>query len=187
MQLCHGSGLIHLLECVPIVACCRTLEYFHILGFCLNDSDWIWSFFKCLVSDCYQVMFQTSSVTPIAFQAPETSRGNVLQSSGQPISNDSPPASYWKNIIENLDGFLDILKQNFVCSLHFLQNLLKIVIFVLMHVDSLLLFQVPPILCQKMFIQIYSYINMQLFNRYQLLLSQLEYFIAVAINSTYEF
>ncbi|KAA8527842.1 hypothetical protein F0562_035289 [Nyssa sinensis] len=68
-------------------------------------------------------------------QAARTSGGNVLQASGQ-LSGSTPPASHWQGIIESLNGLLSTLKNNFV----------------------------PPILCQKIFAQIFSYINVQVFN-----------------------
>ncbi|PON94902.1 Myosin [Trema orientale] len=68
-------------------------------------------------------------------QAPRTSRGNVLKSSGGSNGN-SPPASPWGGIIDNLNGLLCTLQENFV----------------------------PPVLAQKIFSQIFTYINVQLFN-----------------------
>jgi myosin-5 len=68
-------------------------------------------------------------------QAPRTSRGSVLKSSGRSSSN-SPQASPWNSIIDSLNGLLCTLKENFV----------------------------PPVFVQKIFSQIFSYINVQLFN-----------------------
>ncbi|KAA8548908.1 hypothetical protein F0562_000592 [Nyssa sinensis] len=76
-----------------------------------------------------------SSLISSCIQAPRTSRGNVLRASGR-SSGNSPPASHWKSIIESLNGLLSTLKENFV----------------------------PPILCQRIFAQIFSYTNVQLFN-----------------------
>lgn len=50
--------------------------------------------------------------------------------------SSTPPPSHWQNIIECLHGLLSTLKEHFL----------------------------SPILCQKMFTQIFSYINVQLFN-----------------------
>ncbi|KAM3708426.1 hypothetical protein ACB098_02G097000 [Castanea mollissima] len=68
-------------------------------------------------------------------QAPRMSRGSVLKSSGRSNSN-SPHASPWHLIIDSLNRLLCTLKENFV----------------------------PPVFVQKMFSQIFSYINVQLFN-----------------------
>ncbi|KAF7142637.1 hypothetical protein RHSIM_Rhsim05G0111100 [Rhododendron simsii] len=68
-------------------------------------------------------------------QAPRASKGNALRSSGRSFGN-SPSASHWRSIVQSLNGLLSILKENFV----------------------------PPILCQKMFTQIFCYINVQIFN-----------------------
>ncbi|KAK3026388.1 hypothetical protein RJ639_042598, partial [Escallonia herrerae] len=62
-------------------------------------------------------------------------KGNALRSSGRSFRG-SPPASHWLSIIECLNGLLSILKENFV----------------------------PPVLVQKIFTQIFAYINVQLFN-----------------------
>ncbi|KAG8658490.1 hypothetical protein MANES_03G155500v8 [Manihot esculenta] len=50
--------------------------------------------------------------------------------------SESAPADYWKKIVETLDGMLNIFQENFV----------------------------SPILVQKIFTQIFSHINVQLFN-----------------------
>ncbi|XP_024031293.1 myosin-6 isoform X1 [Morus notabilis] len=68
-------------------------------------------------------------------QAPRTSRGNILKSSGG-RNGSSPQANSWFSIIDNLNGLLCTLKENFV----------------------------PPVLVQKIFTQTFSYINVQLFN-----------------------
>ncbi|KAL6998846.1 Myosin-6 [Sarracenia purpurea var. burkii] len=72
-------------------------------------------------------------------QAPKSSRANVLRSSGQSFGKSST-TNHWKSIVESLNGLLNILKENCV----------------------------PAILCQKMFTQIFSYINVQLFNSFLL-------------------
>ncbi|KAK9288816.1 hypothetical protein L1049_017281 [Liquidambar formosana] len=76
-----------------------------------------------------------SSLLSSCIQAPRTSRGSVLKTSGRSFGNN-PPASHWQSIIEGLNGLLCTLKENFV----------------------------PPVLVQKIFTQIFSYINVQLFN-----------------------
>ncbi|KAL6954496.1 hypothetical protein U1Q18_048534 [Sarracenia purpurea var. burkii] len=72
-------------------------------------------------------------------QAPKSSRANVLRSSGQSFGKSST-TNHWKSIVESLNGLLNILKENCV----------------------------PAILCQKMFTQTFSYINVQLFNSFLL-------------------
>ncbi|KAL3506296.1 hypothetical protein ACH5RR_031678, partial [Cinchona calisaya] len=76
-----------------------------------------------------------SSLISSCIQAPRTSRGNSLLSSGRSFSGSSP-ARHWQGIIDSLNGLLSTLKENFV----------------------------PPLLAQKIFVQIFSYINVQLFN-----------------------
>ncbi|KAF9616100.1 hypothetical protein IFM89_028566 [Coptis chinensis] len=59
----------------------------------------------------------------------------TLRGSGRSSGNNSP-TGYWRTIIESLHSLLSILKQNFV----------------------------PPVLIRKIFTQIFSYINVELFN-----------------------
>lgn len=76
-------------------------------------------------------------LTPLlasCIQAPRTSKGSVMRS-GRSFGNNTA-ASHWQSIIECLNTLLSTLKGNFV----------------------------PPILVQKIFTQVFSYINVQLFN-----------------------
>uniref|UniRef100_A0A5B6YR02 Putative Myosin 2 isoform 1 n=1 Tax=Davidia involucrata TaxID=16924 RepID=A0A5B6YR02_DAVIN len=77
---------------------------------------------------------ELASLLSLCIQAPRTSKGSVLRS-GRSFGKDSP-ANHWHSIIECLKTLLSTLKENFV----------------------------PPILVQKIFTQIFSYINVQLFN-----------------------
>ncbi|XP_026435755.1 myosin-6-like [Papaver somniferum] len=69
-------------------------------------------------------------------QAPRTSRGNVLRATSRSFGNKDSPTSHWQGIIDSLNTLLVTLQENFV----------------------------PPVLVQKIFTQIFSYINVQLFN-----------------------
>ncbi|KAL8143036.1 hypothetical protein V2J09_016068 [Rumex salicifolius] len=76
-------------------------------------------------------------LTPLlasCIQAPRTSKGGMHRS-GRSFGKDAA-ISHWQSIIESLNSLLKTLKENFV----------------------------PAILCQKIFTQIFSYINVQLFN-----------------------
>uniref|UniRef100_A0A5B6YSU4 Putative Myosin 2 isoform 2 n=1 Tax=Davidia involucrata TaxID=16924 RepID=A0A5B6YSU4_DAVIN len=77
---------------------------------------------------------ELASLLSLCIQAPRTSKGSVLRS-GRSFGKDSP-SNYWQSIIECLNALLSTLKEKFV----------------------------PPILVQKIFTQIFSYINVQLFN-----------------------
>ncbi|XP_031262812.1 myosin-6-like [Pistacia vera] len=68
-------------------------------------------------------------------QAPRMSKGTSIRSSVQSFSN-GPASSPWSSIIESLNGLLATLKENFV----------------------------PQVLVQKIFTQVFSYIDVQLFN-----------------------
>ncbi|KAL5706011.1 Myosin-6 [Ranunculus cassubicifolius] len=70
-------------------------------------------------------------------QAPRTSRGTALRASGRSFgNNNNAPTNHWRTIIDSLNSFLNTLQENFV----------------------------PQVLVQKIFCQIFSYINVQLFN-----------------------
>ncbi|KAJ0034037.1 hypothetical protein Pint_25217 [Pistacia integerrima] len=68
-------------------------------------------------------------------QAPRMSKGTSIRSSVQSFSN-GPASSPWSSIIESLNELLATLKENFV----------------------------PQVLVQKIFTQVFSYIDVQLFN-----------------------
>ncbi|XP_008438435.1 myosin-6 isoform X1 [Cucumis melo] len=78
---------------------------------------------------------ELSPLISACIQAPRSSRGNILKSSGQENSS-SPPSNSWSSIIGNLNDHLCRLQKNFV----------------------------PNVLVQKIFTQVFSYINVQLFN-----------------------
>ncbi|XWS13545.1 hypothetical protein CRYUN_Cryun36dG0045800 [Craigia yunnanensis] len=76
-----------------------------------------------------------SPLISCCIQVPRTSKGTAFKTSEE-SQGDSSPASHWQSIIESLNKLLCTFKENFV----------------------------PPILAQKIFTQIFAYINMQLFN-----------------------
>ncbi|KAI3469890.1 hypothetical protein Pfo_026553 [Paulownia fortunei] len=78
---------------------------------------------------------ELSPLLSSCIQAPRTSLGKSLQASGRSFNNSSP-TSHWQSIIDSLKGLLSTMKDNFV----------------------------PPVLVQKIFTQIFSYVNVQLFN-----------------------
>uniref|UniRef100_A0A7N0TP54 Myosin-6-like n=1 Tax=Kalanchoe fedtschenkoi TaxID=63787 RepID=A0A7N0TP54_KALFE len=77
---------------------------------------------------------ELSSFLSLCIQAPRTSKGSSLRS-GRSFGKDSP-SSHWQNIIDTLSAYLNMFKENFL----------------------------PPVLVQKLFTQVFSYINVQLFN-----------------------
>ncbi|XP_057549511.1 myosin-6-like isoform X2 [Amaranthus tricolor] len=77
---------------------------------------------------------ELSSLLSLCIQAPRTSKGGALRS-GRSFGKESA-VNHWQTIIESLNSLLNLLKENFV----------------------------PSVLCQKIFTQIFSYINVQLFN-----------------------
>ncbi|GAB2281889.1 hypothetical protein Dimus_016455 [Dionaea muscipula] len=77
---------------------------------------------------------ELSPFISLCIQAPRTSKG-VMQRSGRSFGKDAT-LNHWQSIIESLTSLLKTLKENFV----------------------------PPILCQKIFTQVFSFFNVQLFN-----------------------
>ncbi|XP_031503221.1 myosin-6-like isoform X2 [Nymphaea colorata] len=76
-----------------------------------------------------------TSLLSLCIQAPRTSRGSMMRASGRSFGHNTP-SSHWQSIIDSLNGLLKIFQENFV----------------------------PPVLIQKTFTQIFSFINVQLFN-----------------------
>uniref|UniRef100_A0A7N0SYH6 Uncharacterized protein n=1 Tax=Kalanchoe fedtschenkoi TaxID=63787 RepID=A0A7N0SYH6_KALFE len=77
---------------------------------------------------------ELSSYLSLCIQAPRTSKGSALRS-GKSFGKDSP-SNYWQSIIDSLSSLQETCKENYV----------------------------PPVLVQKIFTQVFSYINVQLFN-----------------------
>ncbi|KAH7690363.1 Myosin ATPase protein [Dioscorea alata] len=76
-----------------------------------------------------------TSLLSLCIQAPRTARSGMVRGSGRSFGNHTQ-SSHWQNIIETLNNLLKTLQENYV----------------------------PPVLIQKMFLQIFSFINVQLFN-----------------------
>ncbi|AQK76158.1 myosin2 [Zea mays] len=79
---------------------------------------------------------ELSSLISLCIQAPRTMKASMLRVSGRLSSQSQSQSNHWQKIIESLDKLLKILQDN----------------------------HVPPVLAQKIFTQIFSYINVQLFN-----------------------
>ncbi|CAM8930378.1 unnamed protein product [Rhodiola kirilowii] len=77
---------------------------------------------------------ELSSFLSLCIQAPRTSKGTSIRS-GRSFGKDSP-SSHWQSIIDSLNSYLNMLQENFI----------------------------PSVLAQKVFTQVFSYINVQLFN-----------------------
>ncbi|CAL9116696.1 unnamed protein product [Musa acuminata var. zebrina] len=76
-----------------------------------------------------------SSLLSLCIQAPRTTRATMLRGSGRSFGSQGQ-SNHWKTIIESLDDVLKTLQENYV----------------------------PPVLIQKICMQIFSFINVQLFN-----------------------
>ncbi|KAK9033418.1 hypothetical protein V6N11_018451 [Hibiscus sabdariffa] len=80
---------------------------------------------------------ELSSHISRCIQVPKTSKGTPINMFEE-LEGNCSPASHWEAIIESLNKFLGTLKENFV----------------------------PPVLVQKIFTQIFAYINTQFFNSF---------------------
>ncbi|AQK76190.1 myosin2 [Zea mays] len=90
-----------------------------------------------LISLCIQFMINClSPLISFNHKAPRTMKASMLRVSGRLSSQSQSQSNHWQKIIESLDKLLKILQDN----------------------------HVPPVLAQKIFTQIFSYINVQLFN-----------------------
>ncbi|CAA0814367.1 Myosin-11 [Striga hermonthica] len=82
---------------------------------------------------------EISPLLGLCIQAPRTSRASLVKGSSRSVTNTGAQQAliaHWQGIVKNLGNFLDTLKAN----------------------------HVPPFLVRKVFTQIFSFINVQLFN-----------------------
>ncbi|KAK8463506.1 hypothetical protein SEVIR_1G372100v4 [Setaria viridis] len=79
---------------------------------------------------------ELSSLISLCIQAPRTMKASMLRVSARLSGQSQNQSNNWQKIIESLDKLLRTLQDN----------------------------HVPPVLAQKIFTQIFSYINVQLFN-----------------------
>ncbi|KAJ0499977.1 putative myosin ATPase [Helianthus annuus] len=81
---------------------------------------------------------EISPLLGLCIQAPRTSRASLVKGTSHPVNNAAQQAliAHWQGIVKNLGDFLNTLKTN----------------------------HVPPFLVRKIFTQIFSFINVQLFN-----------------------
>ncbi|KAL3649699.1 hypothetical protein CASFOL_006102 [Castilleja foliolosa] len=82
---------------------------------------------------------EISPLLGLCIQAPRTSRASLVKGSSRSVTNTAAQQAliaHWQGIVKSLGSFLDTLKDN----------------------------NVPPFLVRKVFTQIFSFINVQLFN-----------------------
>ncbi|KAI3762096.1 hypothetical protein L1987_52519 [Smallanthus sonchifolius] len=81
---------------------------------------------------------EISPLLGMCIQAPRTSRASLVKGTSHPVNNAAQQAliAHWQGIVKSLGDFLNTLKTN----------------------------HVPPFLVRKIFTQIFSFINVQLFN-----------------------
>lgn len=88
----------------------------------------------------------------------------MLRVSGRLSGQSQSQSNHWQKIIESLDKLLKILQDNHVCVSLFPYHSLVLICWMCVYC-CFVYPQVPPVLAQKIFTQIFSYINVQLFNR----------------------
>lgn len=117
--------------------------------------------------------------TNFHFQAPRSTRARSIRGSSRNIHSNmvaKQQASniHWQSIVDKLDQTLGILSGNHVSThktYHMPALLFQIVcnwdkkILVLRNCCNLCILQVPPMFTRKIFSQVFSFINVQLFNR----------------------
>ncbi|AQL00934.1 Myosin-9 [Zea mays] len=101
---------------------------------------------------------EISPLLGLCIQAPRTSRASLMKGSSRSNTNTAAQQAliaHWQGIVKSLGNFLNILKVNNV-------DMIKACATVPGLCMSML--QVPPFLVRKVFTQIFSFINVQLFN-----------------------
>ena len=108
-----------------------------------------------------------SSLILFNHKAPRTMKASMLRVSGRLSGQAQNQSNHWQKIIESLDKLLKILQDNHVWLLLFPYDSLLMVCWVPGCMFTVVVFypQVPPVLAQKIFTQVFSYVNVQLFNR----------------------
>jgi len=108
-----------------------------------------------------------SSLILFNHKAPRTMKASMLRVSGRLSGQSQSQSNHWQKIIESLDKLLKILQDNHVWLLLFPYDSLLMVCWVPGCMFTVVVFypQVPPVLAQKIFTQVFSYVNVQLFNR----------------------
>lgn len=123
-------------------------------------------------------------------QAPRTSRASLMKGSSRSNTNTAAQQAliaHWQGIVKSLGNFLNILKVNNVSIKFHLSSFIRIHLlnrfksithiffawslktWLKVYINApclcISLLQVPPFLVRKVFTQIFSFINVQLFNR----------------------
>lgn len=97
-------------------------------------------------------------------QAPRTSRASLVKGRAQANAvAQQALIAHWQSIVKSLDSYLKMMKANYVSSIVPHRWLKFVISEVLSYIMSFT--QVPPFLVRKVFTQIFSFINVQLFNR----------------------
>lgn len=74
--------------------------------------------------------------------------------------------AHWQSIVKSLNNYLQMMKANYVSKISktYIQNFIFLV-GTISFTNTICFLQVPPFLVRKVFTQIFSFINVQLFNR----------------------
>lgn len=119
---------------------------------------------------CYDThkLRMSSWVIENTIQAPRASRGSLVKGRSQANAvAQKALIAHWQSIVKSLNNYLKMMKANYVSS-KFILECQKFWVFRVgkFHLLIPLVLQVPAFLVRKVFTQIFSFINVQLFNRY---------------------
>ena len=115
-------------------------------------------------------------------QAPRTSRASLIKGRSQANAvAQQALIAHWQSIVKSLNNYLKIMRANYVsirvnnsatdyyyyyyCCYYYYIFTFLFIILVYYHSLLLMIVQVPSFLIRKVFTQIFSFINVQLFNR----------------------
>jgi myosin-5 len=100
-------------------------------------------------------------------QAPRTSRTNLVKGRSQANAvAQQALVAHWQSIVKSLNNYLKIMRANYVSGTYKYDEIVSL----FCSLNSITFFkivtiQVPSFLVCKVFTQIFSFINVQLFNR----------------------
>lgn len=103
----------------------------------------------------------------IMTQTPKTSRASLVKGRSQANAvAQQDLVAHWQSIVKSLNNYLKIMRANYVSGTYKYSEIVSL----FCSLNSLTLFkiviiQVPPFLVCKVFTQMFSFINVQLFNR----------------------
>lgn len=111
----------------------------------------------------FKILFSSSIPT----QAPRTSRASLVKGRAQAnAAAQQALIAHWQSIVKCIDNYLKIMRANHVSGASKYNEMGSLfLLFTWLTLFNIVTIQVPPFLVCKLFTQIFSFINVQLFNR----------------------